>query len=269
MVAGQHPGSYPSSAPGLGFSGVSCAADRLRAAATVEELATCLSAVARDLGFPFHALVHHADQNRPPPQFMFLQNYPKRWVETYAHRGLYRHDPARRLASVRPASFIWADLESLMPLSGTERRTLEQGRHAGLAGGFTIPLHTAGERPASCSFAIETGQSLPSEILAAAEYVAHVAFGALFDLLHPRRALEAPRLTRRQEECVDLLARGKTDWEIGAILGLTEGTVSQYLKAARHRFGVTRRTQLAMAAASFGLVGFDEVASWQYSSSGI
>jgi hypothetical protein len=40
-----------------------------------------------------------------------------------------------------------------MPLSGKEVRQLHEARRAGLGGGFTVPLHMAGERTASCSFA--------------------------------------------------------------------------------------------------------------------
>lgn len=55
-----------------------------------------------------------------------------------------------------------------------------------------------------------------------------------------------------------------TDWEIGAILRLSEETVTAYLKAARRRLGVARRTQLAIAAVSYGLIAFDEIVTWQY-----
>ena len=72
-----------------------------------------------------------------------------------------------------------------------------------------------------------------------------------------------PHLTPREAECVALLAQGKTDWEISVILGLHEDTVTKYLKAARNRFGVTRRTQLAIAAVTHGQLSLDELATWQ------
>lgn len=263
MVRGGRSNSSLLPGAGLDLSDMSSLADRLRRAEGVAQLSAELGMIARELGFPFHALTHHADVARPPPRFMFVQNYPAGWVQTYAHGGLHRHDPTRRLASVRPASFVWSDLARLMPLSTSEERLLDAARRAGLAGGFTVPLHTAGERTASCSFALERGQPLPTSFLPAAEFLAHVAFGALFDLLHPDRTREVPRLTPRQEECVELMARGKTNWEIGAILGLAEGTVKNYLASARQAIGAARRTQLAMAAASLGLIGFDEIAPRQ------
>lgn len=239
-------------------------AQRLRIAATVGELSGLLAAAARDLGFSFHALVHHADLTHPPPRFLFLQNYPAHWVRDYARAGLHRFDPTQRLASARPASFAWAELGQVTPLSRGEIRVLEAARKAGLGEGFTVPLHAPGERAASCSFACETGEPLPIDALPAAEFLAHVAFAVLFDLLHPGRTSAPVRLTPRQIDCITLMAQGKTDWEIGAILSLTENTVTTYLQSARQRIGVARRTQLAVAAVSYGLIGFDEIQTWQY-----
>jgi LuxR family quorum-sensing system transcriptional regulator CciR len=243
-----------------GSASLSGAIDSLRACATIEELSALLGALARQLGFAYHALVHHADLARPPQRFIFLQNYPAAWVDTYAREGLHRIDPAQRVAGHRPGSFAWSDIPRLTPLTNKESRMMEHARAAGLGEGFTVPLHAPGQRAASCSFATETGRGLPLGAILAAELVAHVAFGVLFDLLHTERPALSPRLTARQEECVALMAQGKTDWEIGTILGLSEGVVSNYLKAARRRFGVASRTQLAVAAVSHGLVGLDEIA---------
>ncbi len=236
----------------------------LRGAASVEELSAILGDISGELGFAYHALVHHGDLTRPPRRFLFVQNYPASWVETYARAGLHRLDPAQRLASRRPGSFAWHDLPILAGLSRYELRMMDGAREAGLGDGFTVPLHAPGERAASCSFATLPEQTLPEGALPAAELLAHLAFSVLFDLLHPGRLSLAPRLTPRQEECVTLMAQGKTDWEIGVILGLGEETVTGYLKAARMRLGVARRTQLAIAAVSYGLVGFDEITTWQY-----
>ena len=69
----------------------------------------------------------------------------------------------------------------------------------------------------------------------------------------------APRLTDRQTECVALVARGKTDWEIARILGVGVETVTQHLKDARDRYGVTKRTMLAIRALFDGAISFTDI----------
>lgn len=70
---------------------------------------------------------------------------------------------------------------------------------------------------------------------------------------------ECPSLTERQAECVALVARGKTDWEISQILGIGQETVIQHVKDARDRYGVTKRTLLAIRALFDGQISFADV----------
>lgn len=244
--------------------GVSELIDRLRSAAAIDDVAHVLDAAATELGFAYHALVHHGDLARPPDRFLFLQNYPPGWVDTYARLGLHRHDPAQRLANLRPGSFAWHDLPRLTSLSPREQGVLEAGHAAGLGEGFTVPLHAYGARAASCSFATRRGAGLPPDALPGAEAVARAAFSVLFDLLYWPLRRSAIAFPPRERESVVLAAQGKTDWEIAVILGLGEETVSDHLKSARRRFGVTKRAQLVAAALAHGLLGWNEVVSWQH-----
>ena len=69
----------------------------------------------------------------------------------------------------------------------------------------------------------------------------------------------APALTARQRECVLWMARGKTDWEIARILGLSSETVVQHLKQARERYDVPKRSLLAVRVLFDGQITFGEV----------
>jgi LuxR family quorum-sensing system transcriptional regulator CciR len=77
-----------------------------------------------------------------------------------------------------------------------------------------------------------------------------------------RRARFAPapvRLTERQRECVMWAACGKSDWEIARILGISQETVIEHLRHARERYGVGKRTLLAIHALFDGTIGFFDV----------
>jgi hypothetical protein len=51
-------------------------AEILHETGSIEDVGTLLGEIAAELGFTYHALVHHADLARPPDRFLFLQNYP-------------------------------------------------------------------------------------------------------------------------------------------------------------------------------------------------
>jgi LuxR family quorum-sensing system transcriptional regulator CciR len=75
------------------------------------------------------------------------------------------------------------------------------------------------------------------------------------------RSLErpAPGLTERQRDCLLWAARGKSDWEISRILGISRETVIQHLKQARERYGVGKRTLLAVHALFDGTISFLDI----------
>jgi LuxR family quorum-sensing system transcriptional regulator CciR len=60
-------------------------------------------------------------------------------------------------------------------------------------------------------------------------------------------------------ECVVLIARGKTDWEIAKILGLSEETVADHVNEARRRYEVSRRAELGIHALYNGDLTFNDI----------
>jgi DNA-binding CsgD family transcriptional regulator len=83
---------------------------------------------------------------------------------------------------------------------------------------------------------------LPLESLAAAHYVGALAFDAVENLREPKGATpRGPQLTPRQRDCVVLVAQGKSDWEIGQVLGISESTVHKHIEDAKRRFSVSTR----------------------------
>ncbi len=61
-------------------------------------------------------------------------------------------------------------------------------------------------------------------------------------------ALTSLGLTRRQAEVLAWVAQGKTDAEIGAILGLSRRTVAKHLELVYRTLGVETRTAAARRA---------------------
>jgi len=54
-------------------------------------------------------------------------------------------------------------------------------------------------------------------------------------------------LTPRQREVFDWMRQGKTNWEIGKILGCTEATVKKHLQRIYYKLGVANRMSAANA----------------------
>ncbi|WP_333885271.1 LuxR family transcriptional regulator [Sphingobium yanoikuyae] len=231
-------------------------------AATIKDsraLAGLMAEITREMGFRYFALVHHIDI-KPAVSSVHIVDYPPDWVERFQARRLYASDPIHRASHRTNVGFAWSAVQSLITLSAADRSILAEAHDAGLGDGFTVPAHIPGEVNGSCSFAMGSGDVLDQRQLPLVQLIGSFAFEAARRLSRQTQApCEGPSLTERQAECVALVARGKTDWEISQILGIGQETVIQHVKDARDRYGVTKRTLLAIRALFDGQISFADV----------
>ncbi len=221
-----------------------------RSVRSAHELHALCDAMTRDMGFDYFALVQ-VDLRRTPGErgVIAISSYPKEWVADISTGTRIEDDPAF-LASCRSlVGFRWSEMHTIIPLGRKQRTVLARSRRAGIGDGYTVPAHIPGETNGLATFAVETRHPLPDHRLSMAQLTGTFAYEAARRLRRQTETvLEPVRLTPRQIDCVLLIAKGKTDWEIGRILGLSEDTVTEHVDAARARYGVARRSQLVVRA---------------------
>ena len=241
------------------FNRVEAFVQDVRELKTEAELVEALGEVTLDLGFSFFALTHHVDVRKASAAIR-LHNYPAAWVEWFDDHGLGPTDPVHRASHMTSVAFPWSKLEEMIPLTPRDRQVLEAARREGIGDGFTVPANVPGETHGSCSFAAESGVSLDPDRLPLAQLVGAFAFEAARRIRRIREPLEPnAKLTDRQRECVMWAARGKSDWEIARLLGVSEATVGEHLRHAYERYGVGKRTLVAIHALFDGTIGFLDV----------
>jgi two-component system NarL family response regulator len=72
--------------------------------------------------------------------------------------------------------------------------------------------------------------------------------------------IQAPELTERQAQILQLLAEGRTNKEIGDALRITEGTVKLHVNRIFYKLGVRSRAAAAAKALHRGLARFSKTA---------
>ena len=223
----------------------------------IVQLRTLLSDVALELGFHHFALVDHTGFGTGNSALR-VHNYPEGWVEEWTASGFLHDDPVHLASRRSNIGFSWCELGTLVQLERRHRRILARSRRHGLSGGFTVPANVPGEPSASCSFAVRTGCEIPAARLDCAGTIGAHALRAA-RRLRPSPALPPrPRLSRREIQCLQLVAMGKTDWEIGRILGLSTETARQYVKRARAAYDAVSRTQLVVYGLRDAWISFED-----------
>lgn len=230
----------------------------VREVANEDELADAIGAVTRDLGFRYFALTHHVDVRRSTDAIR-IHNYPAGWAEWFDQQDLGAIDPVHRASNLTSVGFAWSKLPDMLALTPEDRRVLDLARREGIGEGFTVPAHVPGEAHGSCSFARPTGESISAEHLPLLQLVGAFAFEAARQMRRKRFTGVPIQLTDRQRECVMWAARGKSDWEIAKVLGVSEATVGEHLRHAYERYGVGKRTLVAIHALFDGTIGFLDI----------
>lgn len=230
----------------------------VRALECESKLADAVGDIARELGFRYFALTHHVDVRRSSSAVR-IHNYPDGWAEWFDGQALGASDPVHRASNVTSVGFAWSSLPEMIAMTPDDRKVLDLARREGIGEGFTVPAHVPGEAHGSCSFACAPGEIFSAEHLPLLQLVGAFAFEAARRMRSARAGPAPARLTDRQRECVVWAARGKSDWEIGRILGISQETVIEHLRHARERYGVGKRTLVAVHALFDGTIGFLDV----------
>jgi len=231
----------------------------VRSAPSLTDIGLVLNAATRRFRFDHFALAQQSSANRLGS--LRLSDFPDAWVERLVADDLVAHDPVLLACERQVTPFTWSHLPELLPLNRQQRHYMAQARAAGLAEGYTVPIHIPGQASGLVSFVVAGSTPLPQESLPAAQYLACFAFEAArrLRLAETGDRAAAPRLTQRQLDCVVLAARGKSNWVAGQLLGLSGATVHKYLEAAKQRYGVSSRTELVVRALFDGQISFADV----------
>jgi len=231
-------------------------AEAVGSCADLAQLRGLLAGATLELGFDHYALLDH--QSLAGAQgLVLIDNYPRSWAAEILERGYGADDPVH-LASRRAfMGFSWSDLERFIRLDPRHRTILARARHHGLGAGFTVPANIQGQPSSSCSFAVRAGRDLPADRLHSAELIGSHALRAA-RRLRPFAAPVPPRLSRREVECLRLVARGKTDWEIARILALSPHTARQYVKRTRAAYDAVSRTQIVVYGLRDAWISFED-----------
>ncbi|WP_445219810.1 autoinducer binding domain-containing protein [Bradyrhizobium sp. Pa8] len=178
----------------------------------------------------------------PPP--LVAMKAPPDWCQRYLERRYYAVDPVVRRTPMYAEPFLWDQLAKEYQLQECEQRVLEEARQAGLKHGISVPLFGPAGRLSVISFASCFDDADPEGHVMRLNSLAwhfHVAFA---EIAKPSNSACDSKVTlsEREKDCLRWVAEGKSSWEIGKILNVSENTVNFHLKNAIRKLGTANRT---------------------------
>lgn len=236
-------------------------ADHCGRCRTRRDLFNLTDSAIRELGFDRWAMVQGLWFRSPSKRLIRMDTFDE-FADIFIERKYYRDDPALLACQRIDKPFLWTQIRDIIPIRPSQEIILQEAYRHNLRIGLTVPLGVIGEPPGCFSF-VTSKSELPSRWhQRAAALIAADAFHEA-RRLHgfPARTTTVPHLSDRKREILELAAIGKTDREIGMILGIKQCSVETYMTQMRQTFDVYSRTQLCNNALRFGLLPFEDAIS--------
>ncbi|HEY2927193.1 helix-turn-helix transcriptional regulator [Piscinibacter sp.] len=221
-----------------------------------DELLTEIVGFTRRLGFETVSATTVIDHFQADSEFITLDNTPSAYRHSFEDPGDWRRDPVMQHCKRHSVPIIWNQRTyTAVGLGEKWEGQARYGYHTGIA----LALHLPEGR--HFFFGVDRDRPLPegsaelTRIVADLQlFAVHAQDAAQRVLLPSSPALALPSLTPRELESLRWTMEGKTAWELGNILGISERTAVLHVNNATHKLGCVNKHQAVLKALRAGLI---------------
>jgi len=189
-----------------------------------------------------------------PP--LIVRRFPSNWDRDWARHS--PNDPYFHSAVLSMSNVDWRTVQAgADQLDQAERDCMSYVSDLGVTHGYTVRIRTGDRR---CAFVTAIGEprrgSWEQAVAEAGPILTLVAHYFYSDVLHRFKGGDRayPSLSRREGDCLQLAAQGKTVEETSIILDISSETVRIYFKRINAKLNVTNRAHAVARALSLGII---------------
>jgi DNA-binding CsgD family transcriptional regulator len=225
-------------------------------AKTCDELRDCFVAFGSERGFERVGGLAVVERPRDQPLYVALDNMPVEYLQLADEPSRGQQDPVVQHCKRSSVPITWS--QDTYTRRGLGSLWEEQEVH-GYGHGIALALHLPHGR--HFVFGVNRRSPLPDSPVELTRLVADVQLFAVHaweaaSRLLPSTAqlIDVPALTAREIECLRWTMEGKTAWEVGSILGISERTAVLHVNNAAHKLNCVSKHQAVIKAMRLGLI---------------
>jgi DNA-binding CsgD family transcriptional regulator len=230
--------------------------ENIGACRDLEVLNAEVSRFALDLGYRTHSLTGVTDHPDRESGFRTVASIPEGFREHFQSRAIARVDPVMQHSKKRMTPLMWDQSTYIQRGQG---EIWEEIASFGLVSGVAMALHLPGgrhifiglDRPEPAPAGAEERQATMAKLNLFASYAAEPTLELLTD--PPRETVQA-KLSDQELECLRWRGAGKSAWETGRILNVSESRVNQICAAVNRKLGCVNTSQAALRALRLGFI---------------
>ena len=189
-------------------------------------------------------------------EFITVDNTPRGFSEIFKDPNKGRRDPVMQHCKRQSVPIIWD--QSTYAEKGVGEMWEAQARF-GYCSGIAMALHLPDGR--HFFLGVDRDKPVPPDPVEVTRMVADLqlfavhAQDAALRILTPTSMLpEVPSLTPRELETLRWTMEGKTAWEVGNLLGISERTAALHVNNATHKLDCVNKHQAVLKALRLGLI---------------
>ena len=210
----------------------------------------------RQLGFETVSAITVIDHPLANPEFIAIDNAPLAYRDAIDDSSIGRRDPVMQHCKNQSVPIIWN--QDTYTTRGLGELWEEQASF-GYRTGVCLALHMPEGR--HFVLGVDRQQAMPKDPIEVTRMVAdlqlfavHAQDAALRILVPAAAQPERPALTPRELEGLRWTMDGKTAWEVGETLGISERTAVLHINNAMHKLGCANKHQAVLKALRLGLI---------------
>jgi DNA-binding CsgD family transcriptional regulator len=174
----------------------------------------------------------------------FFNDWPQDWLDYYNEHRFFQRDFIVAEGRRRMEPFTWAEIDPGIFKGPVAQEFFAASRAHGWVDGFVVPIRG----PAGYEGIVSLAAKQAVKLTAIERGLLETASRALNERCRTTVGLgespePLPELTDREIECLQWASLGKTDWEIGELLGVTKATAHFHIEQAKRKLGVNSRVQ--------------------------
>ena len=175
------------------------------------------------------------------------------YVARYRRENLGQHDVAAQRVLRSERAFSWEEVRPNIVTAEQEAVFGAAAEH-GYKDGWVVPYYAANGGLGITTFMGEhiCDDPVSKRLLS---FSGHSFYGYAQRKSQPEEAFPAGlKLSHRQKEALYWIARGKTDWEIGTLLGISPRTVNRHVEDLKTKLNARSRAEALSYAIALNLV---------------
>jgi LuxR family quorum sensing-dependent transcriptional regulator len=179
-------------------------------------------------------------------------SWPEEWRQRYFEKNYLHSDPAHLHLARSVDPYTWSETLACPDYTKAQKHIVYEASEFNMREGLLVPILGLGTGIAMITIA---GSNKRLDLRERAElHLAAIYTHAQVRALSKRPMRCLPKLSARERECLQWAAAGKSDWEIGEILSISEKTANAHIEHVKHKYSVSTRMLAVAYAARSGVI---------------